>query len=211
MNKMDDRAKKILFLFVGIILLIIVICIIAFAIGKSKDTSLTYSEIERKMVSAAKQYYLKNESELPLNEDERNVEVSVSTLINNGYMNDIGSYRENDNIVCDGKVKVTKSHKYYDYSPYLDCGDNYRTVYLHEKLLDNVVTEDDGLYKTTQYSKDKGNVTRYVFKGEYPKNYVSINDTMWRIVKVNEDNTITLIHSKVNTNDFESVVWPLFR
>lgn len=206
MKKVDDRAKKILYLFLGIIVFILFICVIAFVIGKAKNSSLTYSEIEEKMVAAAKEYYSQRATELPLNESERNVEVSVSSLVSAGLMKEISSYQK-DGIVCDGKVKVTKSIDYYDYSPYLDCGDNYRTVYLYEKLLDGIVSENDGLYKTTQFSKDKGNVTRYIFRGEYPNNYVLFSNVLWRIVKINEDNTITLIHSKVNSKDFDSIVW----
>lgn len=207
MKKMDDRAKKLLLLFAGIIVFIIIICIIAFVIGKTSNSSLDYVEIEEKLVEAAQNYYSKNSGELPLNEEERNVEVSVSTLVSSGYLNELSSYQKDESVICDGKVKVIKSGDYYDYSPYLDCGDKYRTIYLYEKLLDGVVTNDDGLYKTTQYSKNKGNVTRYIFRGEYPNNYVSIDGVLWHIVKINEDNTITLIKAKVDRNNYDTVVW----
>ena len=37
----------------------------------------------------------------------------------------------------------------------------------------------------------------YVFRGETVNNYVKLGNTMWRIVKINKDNSITLIEAEV--------------
>ena len=204
---MDDRAKKLLFLMIGIIGFIVIIFIVALIVGKVSNSSLSYTEIEEKLEEAAKEYYEDNSEALPLSEDDKNVEVDVSTLVSGGYLKELSSYQKDDDVVCDGGVKVTKTSNYYRYSPYLDCGDEYRTIYLYEKLLDNIVTSGDGLYKTTQYSKDKQDVTRYIYRGEYVYNYVQIDDVLWRVVKINEDNTVTLIRAGLVKNELEKVTW----
>lgn len=207
MNKMDDRAKKLLFLILGIIVFVVVIFVVAFMIGKVRNSSLTFREIEDKLTEAAEEYFEDNSEALPLSEDEKNIEVTVSTLVSEGYLKELSSYQEDDTAICDGSVKVTKTSDYYRYAPYLDCGDKYRTIYLYEKILDNIVTSEDGLYKTTQYSVDKQSVTRYIYRGEYVYNYVLIDDVLWRIVKLNEDNTITLIRAQFIENELNKVVW----
>ena len=47
-----------------------------------------------------------------------------------------------------------------------------------------IVTQKDGL--------EKENST-YIFKGEITNNYVLYNNIIWRIIKINNDNTIELI------------------
>lgn len=47
-----------------------------------------------------------------------------------------------------------------------------------------IVTQKDGL--------EKENNT-YIFKGEITNNYVLYNNIIWRIIKINNDNTIELI------------------
>ena len=195
----DEKTKRLLIglgAVVGLILLIIIIILI---INSLKPKTLSYTGIEDKMVEAAKLYYAKNNESLPVNENEE-IEVSVSTLVEAGYMKDLSKYQEDRKVSCSGSVIVTKGGEYYNYAPKLDCGDKYSTKYLFEKLLGTVVSKDDGLYKTTEYSP-KGTVNTYVYKGDYVDNYVKLNGVVWRIVKMDSKFNLTLIE-----NDYDRKV-----
>lgn len=190
----DEKTKRLLIglgVVVGIILLIIIIILI---INSIKPKTLSYTGIEDKMVEASKQYYSKKNEALPVNDGEE-VEISASTLAEEGYMKELSKYQEDKNASCSGSVIVTKSGETFDYAPRLDCGDKYTTKYLYEKLLGSVVSKDDGLYKTTEYTPT-GVSSAYVFKGDYADNYVSLNGTSWRILKMDSKFNITLIESK---------------
>ena len=190
----DEKTKRLLIglgVVVGLILLIIIIILI---INSIKPKTLSYTGIEDKMVESAKLYYSKKNEALPVNDGEE-VEISASTLAEEGYMKELSKYQEDKNASCSGSVIVTKSGESYDYAPRLDCGDKYSTKYLYEKLLGSVVSKDDGLYKTTEYTPT-GTSSAYVFKGDYVDNYVSLNGITWRIVKMDSKFNLVLIENK---------------
>ena len=89
-----------------------------------------------------------------------------------------GYFCSND--LTTGKVKCEKGNK-----PQTE-------LTFKEKVLgennSNIVTTGDGLY-----SKTTNTGTTYYFKGAVENNYVKFADTIWRIVRVNEDGTIRLI------------------
>lgn len=205
MKQLDEKAKKMLLLFGVVIGAIVLIIFIVFLVGLFKNKSLEYREIEDKMVEAARKYYAVKEDALPLNEDEK-VEVSTTLLAEEGYMKELVKYQKDESVSCSGKVIVTKTDYYYYYSPYLECGDKYTTTYLHEKLLETVISKGDGLYKTTQYFENK-NQSLYIYKGEYPLNYIKIGEDLFRIVKINPDNTIMIIQHEPNDDLYIDSSW----
>lgn len=206
MKSLDEKAKKMLLLFGGVIVLIVIIVIISLIVGSLRNKSLEYSEIEDKMVSAAKDYYSKKQDALPLNENEE-VEVSATLLAEEGYMKELSAYQKDDSVACEGKVIVSKSGIYYNYSPYLNCGDKYTTTYLYEEIIDKTVSKDDGLYKTEQYSKEKGKETVYVYKGDYVDNFIKIDDNLWRIVKVDSNYNMMLIQDYFDRENGYKGAW----
>ena len=197
---LDEKAKKMLIYLgavVGIIVLIIVVILIVNAV---KGVSLSYSEIEDKMVSAAREYYSLRPDALPLN-DKDEVEISAVTLSEEKHMKDLSKYQKDKNVSCSGKVVVTKSKEYYNYSPYLNCGDKYTTSYLYEKVLSTIVSKDDGLYKTQEYSPEKKSQdTYYVYKGDYVNNYVKIGEMLLRIIKMDSNYDLILTEAEFNRN-----------
>lgn len=184
--------KSYIYIFIGIAILIgIIIMIVTFV---NKSSSSDYDNIMNKMIIAAEKYYDKNNDMLPLSEDVASV-VSSDTLIQNNYMKPFSEFVKDD-ISCTGSVSVYKSNDEYVYFPTLDCGDAYKTISLIQHIKDNsLVTDGDGLYEVNQ---------EYIFKGEYPNNYVSFDDKTWRIVKINKNNTIKLVSLSHKLND---VVW----
>ena len=106
-----------------------------------------------------------------------------------------GYFCSND--LTTGKVKCEKGNK-----PQTE-------LTFKEKVLgennSNIVTTGDGLY-----SKTTNTGTTYYFKGAVENNYVKFADTIWRIVRVNEDGTIRLItqDSVIASQKFNSTYNP---
>ena len=200
MSKLDDRAKRLLLLFGGVIVLIILIIVIAGIIGKSKNRALSYDKIEEKMSQAAEKYFNKNKDLLPSIENGES-EVDATVLASSGFMKNISSYQKDKTVSCSGRVVVSKSNKYYSFTPYLSCGDKYNTRTLVEQLKKNIVTVDSGLYEMTQYGSSGNIGTVYVYRGDYADNYVSIDDKLWRIIKIDSDNNIMITKDQYKRAD----------
>ena len=187
-TKSFDPKKKMV-KFMGIImiatlaLLVLLFIVSLFSNHKSK---YSYSEVEKIMKSAAVSYFKDHPDYLP-QEDGSIVEVDSSNLIAEGKMKDLSEYLD-ESVQCTGAVQVERSGSEYLYTPYLSCGDSYSTVELYKKVVseDNIVTTGYGLY-----SSNGG----YVFRGENVNNYVQLDKSLWRIVKVTANNNIVLVHA----------------
>jgi len=59
-----------------------------------------------------------------------------------------------------------------------------------DELKDKKVTEGDGLYKDL-YEEEK-----YIYRGEKPNNYINFNNELWRIMSIEEDNTLKIIRNE---------------
>ena len=181
-NKNYEK-KSYIYILVGFVILLIIIVTLVVLVNKKNKKVSGYSEVESKMVSAAKKYYEKNPDQLPQME---NVPMSIDAekLIQNSFLKPF-SEMVKENVECTGLVKVYKNDDIYSYFPYLNCGTNYKSVKLKDKLIeDSSATDGDGLYKINN---------EYIFRGEYPKNYVKFNNEIWRILKVNDDGSIKLM------------------
>ena len=196
-KNLDEKNKRMLLLLGGVIVFFILIIFIVGIVGMFRNSSLSYTEIEEKIVSASKEYFSNRNDALPINDGE-SYEISASTLAETGYMKPLVEYQKDDTIACSGKVTVTKNGDYYSYAPYLNCGDKYTTQYLYEKLIAEVVSKDDGLYKVTEQYENKGKKTAYVYKGDYANNYLKIDESLWRIVKI--DSNFNLVITEENFN-----------
>ena len=188
-SKGYDPKKK-MFRFMAIIVLVmIVILLIMFAIstlsGNKKPSTYSYSELETVLEKAAKDYFKDHSEYLP--EEGDYTEVDSETLAADGKMNSLSEYPTKDGAVCTGTVKVQNEDGTYLYSPSLNCGDSYSTILLVNKVLDDndTVTTGDGLYV-------RGG--EYVFRGENVNNYVQLDKSLWRIVKITSDDEIVLIN-----------------
>ncbi len=72
------------------------------------------------------------------------------------------------------------------------------------ELKTKVTTSGDGLYKDTTETG------RYIYRGANPNNYISFNNELWRIISIENDNTLKIIRNEsignmawdlVNTRD----------
>lgn len=168
----------------GLILLFIILGIIS----SIKGNRLSFDRVESKMKDAAISYYKDRVVELPGNNGGK-VEIDVNTLKEAGKIKDLSKITKKG-AVCTGKVVVEKNGDYYLYTPYLDCGEDYKTVSLTDKIKENnpVITENDGLYEIN------GDL---VFRGENVNNYVSFAGKKWRIIRINSDGTLRLLQDDI--------------
>lgn len=194
LGKLSDMNKKlikyIIFVIIGIIALFIIIGIVKLV----KGNVLAFDKIEDKMVKAAEEYYKDNSHLLPENDVDQS-EVSISTLVEAGYIKDLEKYTAKD-VDCTGKLVMLKNGSHYTFIPKLNCGGDYSTNTLVDKMTSkaNIVTSGDGLYEIAG---------EYVFRGEKLNNYVSFAGKIWRVLRITKDNEIRLIQNDV----FEQEEW----
>ncbi|MBQ7104813.1 MAG: hypothetical protein IJN90_03050 [Bacilli bacterium] len=203
------KADKKIIIMGGMVLGIIVIFIIAiFVVSLSSGGKLSFEKIEKKLVSAAESYYEDNEDALP-EKVGKSAEIDSDELVSGGYIKDLSEFTDED-VVCSGKVIVGKTESGYDYVASLDCGEDYKTEFLADKLIEeDVVTSGEGLYKmedVVEYGTTLGMdedgydlstnelMTGYIYRGEDPDNYVKIegDNNLYRIVKIDGNKDITL-------------------
>lgn len=190
-SNMDDKTKgmiKMAFILIGIFVAFILFFVIYKAIFGS---ALSYDKIENIMVRSAKQY-VNNHPEKVEGSIYGTVEIKVSDLIAEGYMKDMSKYTKKD-VMCSGSVLVFKNLDDYSYSPKLDCGEAYKYKNLTDEITkeENIVTTDNGLYKI------ESGEPYYIFRGENVDNYLKINNTLYRIMKIDENGNIRLFSDDV--------------
>lgn len=185
---MDELRKKLLKNIIMIAAVFVLVFIILIFYQGCSGKKISYAQVENKLVSAAKKYFEKTEL-YPINNGET-VVVSSDVLISNGYLKKFEDLTDAKN--CFGQVTVQKNGENYNYLPYLSC-DNYKTETIQNTLTSKVVTEGDGLY----YMNGE-----YIFRGEYPNNYVSFADRLWRIIGITNDGYLKLISAKAEEDPF---------
>ena len=186
-NKSSDQMNKIMFLVIGAVVIIFLIIMIFMMLF---SRSYTYEDIETIMANAAESYFQKYPESLPTGSSS--VEISAAELSNAGEMKPLEEYLPEGSI-CSGSVNVQKSGNNYLYTPKLDCGDIYKTQELYRKVLEDnkTVSSGYGLY-------NKGG--NKVFRGEVVNNYVQLDKTVWRILKITSAGEMVLITEGYEAN-----------
>lgn len=176
---MDQKMMKTLG---AVIAGFIVFILILFIISSCTNKSYTYDKLEEKMIEVAKKYFEAKKDELPASDKETKT-LTLEKMISDGKIDELEELFDKE-IKCEGNVTVTNNNGYYNYSPYLNCGNDYKTKYLKDKIIkDSLVEEGIGLYK---------NNDTYIMKGEVKNNYVSFNNQLFRIIRINNDGSIRL-------------------
>ena len=193
MLKEMDKGKlvKIALGAVGAIVLIIVILLIFHAITAKKSG---YSDVENKLLNAAKNYYKENENLLPKSGIEE-LSIDDATLTSLGYLKSLNDLVNKDNVTCTGKVVITYNDGKYRYTPLLDCGDAYMTKTLASYIEKNEekVFSGDGLYELNG---------ELVYRGEKPNNYIKFSGELYRIVKLVDGQAVLIMN-----NRYQRTVW----
>lgn len=199
---MIDALKKLdkKFLIIAGCLIIIPILLIIFLaiIQGCSNKKINYSSYESKMITAATNYFKKNDL-LPKEESDVK-KISLSELVEGKYIKSSGKLLKDD--TCTGSVTVRRNGSsieeneggFLNYIVDLKCKD-YSTTHLIDKLKDNIVTEGSGLYKLEN---------SYVFKGDSPKNYITFYGKNYRIMSIDSNGILKLIKVEPETT---SRIW----
>lgn len=181
----QDAKKKMIKFMLIIICGLVFLLIILYVASLLSPKSYTYEEVETILKNAAQSYFTDYPESLPKVEGTI-IEIDSSNLVEAGKMNNISDYM--DGAICTGTVQVELSGTEYLYTPYLNCGEIYSTVELANKVLnESTVNSGYGLYSTN---------TGYAFRGEDVNNYVQLDKSLWRIVKVTSNNNLVLISAE---------------
>lgn len=168
-NVLENKMlRTLLMVTIGLILLIIIVI----AVMSGKNTGLS----DTKLINAAKSYYKEHPNLLP-NDEYSNSTVSLSTLTSTGHINVETS--------CSAYVSVVKINGEYSYTPFTNCDASSKT--LVSKLMENISVSSNGLY---YYNGS------YIFRGENPNNYLSLGNTLWRIIGTDTSNNIKIMYEK---------------
>lgn len=213
---MDKKLMKYGGIIIGAFFIIIILSlIINSATGGAK---LTYESIEEKLVNAAKRYVNNKKSSgidvLPESYFSDAYYISSDLLVNEGYINNLSEYAK-DETVCVGGVNVYNAGGgLYDYVPELTCGAYYETKRLANKVLndnDNGITTGSGLYmkvngkiitNDAELNMVNSENYEYIFRGDIVNNYVKIDNDVWRIVSIDNDNNLLLIYNDVSQRTY---------
>lgn len=203
------KADKKVLVMGGMVLGIIAIFVIAIIVIKlSSGGTLSYEKIEKKLETAAEKYLKDNDSLLPKKVGQT-IEVSSDNLVSGGYISDLTEYTE-EGVICSAKVIVGKyGDDAYDYVANLDCGDEYKTTFLADYLIEKDLTSSgNGLYKMEDvvetgetlgidddgYDLSTNELMQgYIYRGEAVNNFVKIDDVLYRVVKIDGNNDLTLV------------------
>lgn len=178
-----NEKKSYMYIFIGLAILILIIVLIVIFVNKSNSKSSKFEDIETQMAQAAEKYYDKNPNLLPQTEETSNT-VNYDTLVENNLIKPLSEMTDK-NVSCTGNVVVSKSGEEYAYFPSLNCNNTYKSTRLNDKIIESdTVTTGTGLYEING---------EYVFRGEYPNNYVSFDGKKWRIIKINNDKSIKMV------------------
>lgn len=188
---MDEKLKKIIYIVLGAF---VILFLFLFIISSCSNKKYSFKDLELQIVKNAKSYYKVHESELP--SINTVLTVSLPDLTNKGIIGNINKLVSNDSN-CSGYLTIENNNNYYMYSPQITCvntEETYESKNLANILLENIVTSGNGLYSI-------GN--SYYFRGDNVNNYIMFDGLLWRIVKINDDNSVRLIEAGMR----EPVVW----
>ena len=189
-NALKRMDKKFL-IFAGLIICLPLLLIVFLAIVQGcGDKKVSYETYETKMISALERYI--NDTDKVPTEEGKQKTVKLSTLVSKGYIKSTEKLLDDDS--CDGSVSVRRNGSsleqnnggFLNYTVELNCK-NHKTVHLLDKVMENLVTEESGLYKT-----DDG----YVFKGNKVNNYINFYGNTYRIMSIDTNGILKLVKNE---------------
>ena len=130
LKKIDKKSIKIISL--GLLGIIVLMVIFVFIKNLFSNHNLSYSKIEDKLVEAAENYYEVHKDELPNNGENKTI--SIDTLVESEKIKSLDNYLSK-NIACTAEVKVYNNDGNYLYIPVLDCGEEYKTISIKNKII----------------------------------------------------------------------------
>ena len=205
---MDKKLIKYAGILVGALLIIVVFLAIFNSLTGGKSN--TFERMEEKLVNAAKDYVSdKKKNNIDILPDSPLADpyyLSMNILVNEDYISDT---ELKDGSTCVGGVNIYNAGGgNYDYIPELSCG-TMSLVKLSDKILednDYGTVSGSGLYQrvngkfvtnTQDLTGGSTDSVEYVFRGDEVNNFIKIDDNLWRVVAIDENNNILVIFNNV--------------
>ena len=190
LNALKKLDKKFLIMAVVIICLPILLIIFLAIVQGCSNRKITYEKYETKMIEAA-QRYIEDTDKTP-NEEGELLKVKLSTLVKKEYIKSTEKLLGDTS--CDGSVSVrrngssveTNNGGFLNYTVNLECKE-YSTTHLIDKIKENIVTEESGLYQDGE---------GYIFRGDKVKNYITLFGHNYRIMSIDKDGILKLIKTE---------------
>lgn len=189
-NALKKMDKKFL-VFAGLIVCLPIIIIVFLALIQGcGNRKVTHAKYEEKMIAALERY-AKDNDKVPTEEGDI-LTVKLSTLVNKEYIKSPEKLLDDE--TCKGSVTVRRNGSsvedndggFLNYTVNLECKD-YSTVSFVDKLKEDLVTEESGLYKT-----DNG----YIYRGSKVKNHLTFYGNSYRIVSIDKDGILKLVRTE---------------
>lgn len=186
----ENNKQKFTLLAMVVGVMVIIIFAISFAV-KLIGVSISYEDLEEKLVEATESYMEDYPNNLPTETNQTTV-VSATTLIENEYIKELKKYVKDPS--CTANINVNYNNGNYEYVAFLTCN-KFKT----EKLID-VIKNNNEISSFGEGLYDLNN--ELVYRGQNPNNYVKFADEMWRIVKVNRNGQFILIKEELETSNY---------
>lgn len=179
MKKLDNKFL----VTCGVIIFIPIMILVFLFIIQKCDGTKSKEDYEQLMIKEAESYAKKHKM---FPKEGKQVIIKLEDLEKDGLKS---AEKVLKDTTCDGSVTIKNNsnelsdEEYYSYIPYLECND-YKTDYLKDHLLEDVVESSSGLYKVGD---------EYIFKGHKANNYLSFFGDIYRIIKIDKDGYLKLI------------------
>ena len=210
---MDKKLIKMVAIFIGLLILLIVFMLIVNGLSGGKKH--TYDEVVSETVAATKKYLAANPSRYPTAGNTLTI-VNFATLVDEKYIKPASQLFKNNNANCYGEVDVyyLETNK-YDYIPEITCnvaGETKVSSNLSNYLIGdgelNVIFEGSGLYKRIngKWAASEDDLTSgasddeiyYFYRGNEKlllKNYVKIDSMLFRVIMIDNDGGLYLLYN----------------
>lgn len=181
------RLDKKFLIIVGCIICLPILLIIILAILQGCNRKISHEKYEEKMISALESY-IKDKDKTPKLEGEV-FSISLDKLVEKEYIKSTEKMLDDDS--CEGTVAVRNNgvsadengEGFLNYTVDLKCKE-YSTVHLIDKLMDDLTTENSGLYQVGE---------EYIFKGDKVDNYIMLSQIPYRIIGIDKEGILKLV------------------
>lgn len=149
---------------------------------RAKEIIIPANEInEEVLINASKEYIASNNNYFNEFFKEKDMEYRIDTniLVSNGLISNNDNYK--------GYIKI--------------LNDEYSYVSIDEFLIDKIINDKN--YIASTFNESMPFDLKYVFSGDDPNNYISIDDKDYRIIGITNSNHLKLISMDTDSN----IIW----
>lgn len=188
----SNKQKATLFGSIALVMLLIIVTISVTV--RFVGIKISYEELEKKLENATYRYLTENPNNLP-SSNNPTVAISATTLIEQNYLKELKKYVKDPS--CTANVLVDYINNDYKYQAYLTCSEFKTEKFVDKIKANNKISQmGEGLYEMNN---------ELVFRGQNPNNFISFADELWRIVKIDKNNTIQMILTETEDDDIYGV------